>query len=141
VRGFASDPENAFESTPPLPEGEVLPRVLFDKSQQGLTSSEAINLSLGVATLLDGSGGRLDQLRAATGLDVLSIDAGADNESLEVVVGRNVADGVFVGAKQPIDGGPASVTVEIDVFDNVTVDSEVSSQSGSSVGLNWKKDF
>lgn len=139
VDGPASNPAISFQSTPALPEGEVLPRVLFGKSQQSLTPAEALQLASGLATLFDGSGGLLDGVRDAVGLDVLRLEG--LGEDATVTVGRNVAEGVFVGARQPIDGGSASVTVEIEVFDNVIVDTEVGAQSGSSFGLNWKRDF
>ncbi|SDZ75900.1 translocation/assembly module TamB domain-containing protein [Rubrimonas cliftonensis] len=139
VRGYASDPQISFESTPALPEDEVLPRVLFNKSQQSLTAGESLQLAAGLATLLDGSGGFLDRVRATAGVDVLAVEGIGENTS--VTVGKNLGEGVFVGAKQPLDGGPTRATVEIEVFDNVTVDSEVGAEGGSSFGLNWKKDF
>ena len=46
-----------------------------------------------------------------------------------------------MGVKQPVDGGATAVEVEIDVFDNVTVDAETSGEDGSSVGVNWKYDW
>ncbi|MFN3616115.1 MAG: translocation/assembly module TamB domain-containing protein, partial [Rubrimonas sp.] len=139
VNGAASRPAISFQSTPALPEGEVLPRVLFGKSQQSLTPAEALQLATGLATLLDGSGGLLDGVRGAAGLDVLRVEG--LGEDAGVTIGRNVADGVFVGARQPIDGGSASVTVEIEVFDNFSVDTEVGAERGNSFGLNWKRDF
>lgn len=139
VSGTAKSPEVNFVSRPSLPEEEVLPRVLFGRSKQSLSPAEALNLATGVATLLDGSGGVVDDVRGAIGVDVLRIEDG--DEGLAVTVGKNVADGVFVGAKQPVGGGTASVTVEIEVFDNVTIDSEVGPEEGTSIGLNWKKDF
>lgn len=139
VSGTANAPEINFISRPALPEEEVLPRVLFGRSKQSLSPLEALNLATGVATLLDGSGGAIDDVRAAVGVDVLRIEDGEDGPS--ITVGKNVADGVFVGAKQPVGGGSATVTVEIEVFDNVTIDSEVGQEAGTSIGLNWKKDF
>lgn len=137
VRGRASDPKITFESNPTLPQGEVLPRLLFGKSQQSLSPSEALSLAAGVATLLDGSGGVLDGVRAAAGVDVLRVDLGPGGPA--VTAGKNLSDDVFVGVTQPIGGGSAKVKVEVDVFENVTVDSEVG--EASSVGVNWKKDF
>ena len=40
----------------------------------------------------------------------------------------------------PVDGG-TKVTVEIEVFDDITIDTEVDSDGGASVGVEWKKDF
>jgi translocation and assembly module TamB len=140
VSGFASDPQIHFRSQPELPEGEVLPRVLFGKSRQGLSSSEALQLAAGLAVLLDGAGDfSLGSARSALGVDVLRFDTEGDSTALEI--GSNIADGVYVGAKQPVDGGSTRVQVEVELFENFTADSEVGADSGTSFGLNWKKDF
>ncbi len=141
VRGVVSEPKVTFESTPALPQGEVLPRVLFGTSQQSLSAGQALQLAAGLGALLNGSGGPLDAVRNTVGIDVLRFEGDAEGSGGTVTVGNNVADGVFVGAKQPVDGSPGSVMVEIEIFDNVTVDSEVGSTSGASVGLNWRMDF
>lgn len=140
VTGNAADPQIAFVSRPSLPEEEVLPRILFGRSRQSLSPSDALSLAIGVAQLLDGGGGALDSARGSVGLDVLRINSGEDGAT-SVTVGSNVADGVFVGAKQPIGSGSASVQVEVEVFDNITIDSEFGPDVGTSIGLNWKKDF
>ena len=140
VTGNAKDPQIAFVSRPSLAEEEVLPRIVFGRSRQSLSPSEAVSLGIGVAQLLDGGGGTLDTARSTVGLDVLRLDTG-DDGATSVTVGSNVADGVFVGAKQPIGSGSASVQVEVEVFDNITVDSEFGPDVGTSIGLNWKKDF
>ena len=139
VSGPASNPEIRFAAQPPTPEEDVLPRLLFGRSRQSLSPLEALQLANGLATLLSGGGGVIDDVRGATGLDVLRIDQ--QGESTGVVAGRDIAEDVFVGVRQPVDGGAASVQVEIEVFDNVTVDSEVGPDRGSSLGLNWRKDF
>ncbi|MEM7497249.1 MAG: translocation/assembly module TamB domain-containing protein [Pseudomonadota bacterium] len=140
VRGNASDPQISFTSEPSLPEEEVLPRTVFGQSSQSLSPSQAIQLGAAVTTLLDGSGGTFDDIRSAVGVDVLRFDTDAEGAA-EVTVGKNVADGVFVGATQPVAGGESKVTVEVEIFDNVTVDGEVGSEGSTSVGVNWRKDF
>ncbi len=139
VRGTASNPELAFESTPALPEDEVLPRVLFGRPRQSLSAAEGIQLASGLATLASGNQGVLGRIRSAVGLDVLSVETGG--ESTAVRAGRNVSDGVFVGVKQPVDGGSPAVEVEVEVFDNFTVDAETGSDKGASIGANWKYDW
>jgi len=114
--------------------------VLFGKSSQALTGSQAIQLGLGLATLMDGGAGTLDAVRGAVGLDTLRIEQDeAGNAS--VAVGREVADGVWAGSKQALGEGGTSVAVEIDVFDDITIDAEMEQGGGSSVGIEWKKDF
>ena len=139
VSGNASDVQITFVSTPALPQGEVMPRVLFGRSRQSLSALEALELASGIATLMDGSGGTVDRVRGAIGLDVLRVEDKGNGAA--VTVGKNVQDGVFIGASQPLDGSGASVRIEIDLLDNLAVESDLGHQSGSSIGLKWKKDF
>ncbi len=139
VTGRASDIDVSFVSTPSLPQGEVMPRLLFGRSRQSLTAFEAIQLASGIAILLDGSGGTVDQVRSAVGLDVLRLED--DDDGTGITVGKNVADGVFVGATQPLDGSGPKAKVEIEVFENLAVETEVGSQGSASVGVKWKRDF
>jgi translocation and assembly module TamB len=142
VRGPASAPEISFESRPPLPESEVLPRVLFGRSQQSLTAGQGLQLAAGLAILLQGSGGPLDAVRSTVGLDVLRVEDDQFGEGgASVTAGQNVADGVFVGARQPLDGGTARVVVEVEITPSITVDTEIGQEEGSSVGVNWRRDF
>ncbi|MFN3259656.1 MAG: translocation/assembly module TamB domain-containing protein [Pikeienuella sp.] len=140
VAGTAQAPDISFQSRPALPEEEVLPRVLFGRSKQSLSPTEALSLAVGLATLLDGTGGSADSVRGAVGLDVLRLDDdGSGNSS--VTVGSNVSRDVFVGAKQPISGGSGSVIVEIEIFDELQLESEVGPDVGTTLGLKWKRDF
>ncbi len=88
VSGNASDIQINFVSTPALPQGEVMPRVLFGRSRQSLSVLEALELASGIATLMDGSGGMVDRVRSAIGLDVLRVEDKGDGAA--VTVGKNV---------------------------------------------------
>lgn len=140
VRGRASAPEIVLESSPPLPEEEVLPRILFGQSRQSLTAAQATELASAAAQLASGDEGFLGALREAAGLDVLSVDLGAGGGP-SVEVGRTVAEGVYVGAKQPVDGGATEVEVEVEIFDNFTLNGAAGGDGAASVGLDWKIDF
>lgn len=140
VSGRASDPEVTFTSTPVLPSGEVLPRLLFGQSRQSLSASQAIQLAVGIQTLMTGEAGVLDAAREGLGVDVLQIDPGTDGNA-SVKVGKTVAPGVFVGAKKDVSGGDSdAVTVEIDVFEGFKLEGETQSDR-SSIGITWKRDF
>ncbi|MCA8928782.1 MAG: translocation/assembly module TamB domain-containing protein [Alphaproteobacteria bacterium] len=139
ITGPASKPTMDFTSTPSLPQSEIMPRLLFGQSAQSLSPLQALDLANGIATLMDGGAGTLDRVRGAIGLDVLRVDNSGD--STGVTVGQNVAEGVFVGATQPIDGTPPKVRVEVEVLDDIVVDSEAGVQGNSSVGVKWRRDF
>ena len=140
VGGVASAPSISFASTPALPPQEVLPRVLFGRSKQSLSLSEATQLASGVATLTSGEAGLIDRVRRMTGLDVLDYgETGSGGEA--VTAGRYVGDGVFVGARQTLDGKGGAAVAEVEVTDGISVDAEVGGDGGSSVGATWKFDF
>jgi translocation and assembly module TamB len=90
---------------------------------------------------MDGGGGTLDQVRGAVGLDALRVEQDSSGNA-SVAAGKEVADGVWVGTKQPLTGdGGTSVAVEVDVFENIQLDAEVEQGGSSSVGVQWRKDF
>jgi len=140
VTGRALTPELHFVSTPPLPEDEVLPQLLFGRSKQSLSGAEALQLATGLATLTSGRAGPLDKLRSAAGLDVLRFE-GDSAETASVTVGRNIAKGVFVGARQGLGEQGGAVAVEVEVFDGIVVDTEVGQTSGADIGITLRKDF
>jgi len=139
VTGHASEFEIGFSSEPELPESEVLPQTLFGKSRQSLSPTEAVLLANGLALLIDGSGGAVDRIRSTVGIDVLRLEESDD--SVAVSVGKNVTDDIYVGAKQPIGGGSATIEVEVQVYKGVTVDAETSEDKGSAIGFSWRRNF
>ncbi|MBB5516874.1 autotransporter translocation and assembly factor TamB [Rubricella aquisinus] len=141
IEGTASAPTISLSSVPVLPEEEVLPQLLFGRSQQSLTAGQTLTLASGLATLLSGNAGPLDVARSALGVDVLQIDPGEDGDAT-VTVGRTIADGVFIAAEQGLAGSETgAVRVEIDIFDNVVIDGEASQTEGNSVGVTYSIDF
>jgi translocation and assembly module TamB len=140
VQGRASAPELRFASTPALPEEEVLPRLLFGQSRQSLSGPEAIQLAVGIATLLSGDAGPLGFARSAAGVDVLRVE-GETVEDSSVVVGSNIGKGIFVGARQGLGEQSSSVVVEVEVFDGVVLDSELGQEGNSSIGITLRHDF
>ena len=140
VEGRASDPELSFTSSPALPESEVMPRLLFGQSRQSLTGGQAIQLGAGIARLMGGGSGPLDTIRETVGLDVLRV-GGESVEEAEVTVGRNIGEDIFIGAEQKLGGQGTAVTVEVEVFEGVTVDTEVGQDGRSNIGITLKKDF
>lgn len=142
VSGRPSQPDIAFTSTPELPEGEVLPRLLFDKARQSLSPVEALNLAQGIRTLTNGKRGATDRIRDAVGLDVLRLESGDDPESAGAIsAGRYVRDGVYVGAKQSVDSESGSVVVEIDLLPNLKVDTEIDHDGSTNTGITWEKRY
>ncbi len=79
------------------------------------------------------------------GLDVLTIEAGEEEgEGPALGVGRYVADGVYVGARQGVAEDSTAGTVEIEVLPGLAIESEVSEGAEGAtgaLGLRWKWDY
>ncbi|MEL6678346.1 MAG: translocation/assembly module TamB domain-containing protein, partial [Pseudomonadota bacterium] len=142
ISGRANNPQINFSSRPALPEEEVMPRILFGRSQQSLSPGQTLALASGLATLLSGNAGPLDVARGALGVDVLQIDQAQDGEAAQVTVGQTLAEGVFVAAEQRLDGSnDSAVKIEIDVINNVKIQGRASVTEGNSIGITWSRDF
>lgn len=98
VRGSSFHPEIAFTSVPPLPEQELLSRLLFGASVTDISAPEAIQLASALAAL-HGQGGLdpINKLRTAVGLDrlrVVSADPTIPHQT-GVAVGKNIGRRIY----------------------------------------------
>ena len=138
--GRVSAPRVHFASRSGLPEDEVLPRLLFGVARQSLTVTQALRLSAALSGFFGDNAGLQDHIRAATRLDSLQIHEDSETGAY-VTLGKNLGERVFVGARQDIGGRGSSFTVEVEVTDRLIMDSEVTADDGSNIGLKWHWDF
>jgi len=113
ITGFADAPQFELSSTPPLPQDEILARLLFGESASQLTVLQVAQIGAALATL-GGVGGigpnPLAKVQKALGLDRLSVGGGTSTgaagqtSGAAVEAGRYVSNRVFVGAKQSTTG-------------------------------------
>ncbi|MEX2409530.1 MAG: translocation/assembly module TamB domain-containing protein, partial [Rhodovibrionaceae bacterium] len=142
VFGSAENPEFELTSTPPLPQEEIVSRILFERGTAQLSAAEAFQLSTTIASLSgEGGPGIIDRARQGLGLDVLSFGAGEEGSLGEVEAGKYIADGVFVGVRQGATPQSTSAVVEVEVTPNITVESENKSTGDTSIGVRWQWDY
>lgn len=145
VSGPASDPELTLSSTPPLPQDEVLSRLLFGKSAANLTPLEGAQLAAAVAELsLSGGGpGLLDRLRGLVGVDVLRVGSSGEGDAASPTVeaGEYVTDEVFVGVQQGATAETSKVKVEVELTDNIVLESDVGVTGRSNVGVQFRWNY
>lgn len=142
VQGPATNPEIILDATPELPRDEILARLLFGKNAGTLTAGESLQLAATAASLA-GDGGGFDpvgDLRRAAGIDTLRIDAGGE-DGPTVEAGKYLTEDVYVGVRQGAGAGQGAVTVEVDIFDNVTLESEAADDGSQKVGARLKWDY
>jgi translocation and assembly module TamB len=145
ITGRASQPTLTITSDPPMPQDEILAEVLFNKQVTQLSAAEALQLAQGVATLtMGGGGGIVDQIRKATGLDVIDVQSGDSTTGASgsaLSVGKYLSDRVFVTATQGLSAASSRAGVEIYLTKQLTVKTDAGAAADSTLGLNWKLDY
>jgi translocation and assembly module TamB len=144
VQGTGLKPEISFASNPPLPQDELLSRLLFGTSITNLSAPEALQLASAVAALNSGTGSLdpINALRRAVGLDRLRI------LPADIATGQKtaLAAGKYIGRKLYVevvtDGHEYSATnVEYQVTRWLSILSTVSTIGRTSANIRISKDY
>ncbi len=138
VSGEASNPDVSFESTPQLPQDEVLAQLLFGRSINDLSAFQIAQLAAAVAELAGSGGGPgiLEQLRVFTGLDNLEIVTDEQGNTA-AQAGRYIADNIYLGVRA---GESSGVTVNIDLTKDVKFRAEAMTDE-STLGIYFEREY
>ena len=144
VQGTGLKPEITFASTPPLPQDELLSRILFGTSITNLSAPEALQLASAVAALQSGSGtlDPINALRRAVGLDRLRIVPAdvATGQKTAVAAGKYLTRKLFV--EVITDGqGYSATRVEYQITRWLSLLSTVSTIGRSNASVRVSKDY
>lgn len=131
-----------FESTPSMPEDDILAYLLFGKPASELSQFEMLQLAQNVAVLAafgTGSGTR-SAIKNVTGLDVVNISQDkSGNASFEL--GKYLFDNVYAGVQKNSDSGSetsAIVRWELNKNSNAEI---TTGGTNTNVGVKWKMDY
>ena len=122
VTGYADSPQFELSSSPPLPQDEILSRLLFGQSASSLSSMQAAQLGYALMTLTGLSGSGLDvlgRLQKGLGLDRLTLGSittgsGASQNTITTVeAGRYISDRVLVTGRESELGTQIGVDIEL----------------------------
>ncbi|MCZ4259635.1 translocation/assembly module TamB domain-containing protein [Limimaricola sp. G21655-S1] len=139
IEGPASEPEVRFESTPDLPQDEVLAQLIFGRDITSLSPLQAVQLAAAVGTLAGtGGGGLIDDFRADTGLDDLDITTD-DEGNAAVRAGKYLSENVYTDVTVGTD--QTSINLNLDVTDDITAQGRVSSDGETSLGIFFERDY
>ena len=144
VRGTGLKPEITFASSPPLPQDELLSRILFGTSITNLSAPDALQLASAVAALQSGSGSLdpINALRKAIGLDRLRIVPAdvATGQKTAIGAGKYITRKLYV--EVVTDGAGYSATqVEYQMTRWLSILSTVSTIGRSSATVRVSKDY
>lgn len=161
ITGLADAPQFELSSSPPLPQDEILARLLFGESAAQLTALQLAEIGAALASLGGVGGGGANPLvkvQKALGLDRLSVGSASgsngttQNSGTSVEAGRYVSSRVFVGAKQSTTGF-SQVEVDVDLSKHLKLQTRLGNGSattqgttpendpGSSVGLTYQFEY
>ncbi|WAJ27684.1 translocation/assembly module TamB domain-containing protein [Antarcticirhabdus aurantiaca] len=137
VTGPANDPSFTFSSDPPLPEDEVLARLIFGQGTTDLSPLQIAQLAEAAATLagVGGSSGLLENLRAQLGVDDLDIRTTEDGQTA-VGVGQYLNDNTYLGVDST-----GRVSLDLKLGSGVTARGSVNAQGGGEVGVFYEGEF
>jgi translocation and assembly module TamB len=143
ISGSASQPEIAFDSTPSLPEEEILARLLFGGSISNLSATDALQLGAALASLRGGSGmDPINRLRESVGLDRLRIvpaDPALDRGTA-LALGKRFGRRFYV--EIVTDGrGYNATEVEFRITSWLALLATISSLGRESVSLEYSRDY
>ncbi len=160
VTGYVSAPRVMLSSTPPLPQDEILARLLFQQSIKELSPFQLAEIAQ-VAASLGGLGSGFNPLasvRRGLGLDRLTLESVEDPQgagtTTTIEAGKYVMRNVYVGAKRGVAnttqaevevditrGLKARATIALGANAAVTQGSTQQQDLGSSVGLSYEFEY
>ncbi|HEX2524893.1 MAG TPA: translocation/assembly module TamB domain-containing protein, partial [Geminicoccus sp.] len=141
VTGRASDPKIELTSDPVRPPDEIMAEILFGRDVTKISAAQGLQLAAALNSLRDGgSGGILDTVRQRLGVDTLDF-GGSSADDASVKAGKYISDDVYLQVERGVAPGSGKATVEVEVGPNVTVQTEVTEDSQTGFGVQWKYDY
>ncbi len=145
VTGSASSPEIQLQSDPPLPQEEVLSRVLFGRSLDKISPVQALRLAQALRSLSGGTGlpglDFLGATRRLLGLDDLELRSTAGSSETGLGFGKYLTEDIYVDVEKDLRGSGGKISVEVELTPNITVESQLGSDAETGIGINWKYDY
>ncbi|MBU0724799.1 MAG: translocation/assembly module TamB domain-containing protein [Alphaproteobacteria bacterium] len=143
IAGEVLEPQITLNSSPSLPQDEILSRILFGTNTGSLTAGQAARLAQSALELTGkiSSGGVVDDLRQSFGLDTLEVDAGDGNSGAGVRAGRYINDKLFIGVNQGLGAESSAVVVEYRFLKNVTIESRIGAASAGDIGIVYERRY
>lgn len=140
VTGTPANLKFTLESTPALPQDEVLSRVLFNRSLSQLSGLETAQLAAALAQLASGTAAfdPTGLLRNATGIQRVSV--GSEGGVASVSAGAYITDDVYLEVGAGGVGG-AAATVEWRPRKELEISSTAQGNGDTRIAVRWKKDY
>jgi translocation and assembly module TamB len=145
LNGPVNDPRFRLESTPAMPEDEVLSHVLFNRDTSSISPYQAIQIAMAARQLSGGLNGPgfMFQVRQAIGIDTLEWrEAEAAGESSSVAAGKYITSGLYVEVNQSLEEkGETGMMAELEVTRHFSLETYTGPKMRPGIGVNWRNDY
>lgn len=143
VTGPADDPTFSFQSTPSLPEDEVLARLLFGKAMSGLSPVQIAQLAAAVGQLagIGGSVGFLERLREQIGVDDIDVRTDDVTGDTSVAVGKYLNDRTYLRLEKGTQPGSGKATIDLDVGGGLKLRGEATDAGQTRGGIFYEREY
>ncbi len=132
-----------ISSDPPMPQDEVMARLLFGRSLNTITPMQALTLARAMDSLAGGKTfGFVDRAQRAVGLDQMELVQSDDPDgSTALSVGKYVGEDAYVVVEKGLGADEGKVSVEYEVTPRITVQTEVGADATGGVEVRWQWDY
>jgi len=140
VEGPADDPVVSFNSSPDLPQEEVLARLLFGRAIDRISALQAAQLANAVAVLAGRGGvGLVGNLRRNFGLDDLDVTTAADGTAA-LKAGKYISDNVYTEIEVD-QAGKSRINLNLDLRKGLTVKGRLGADGETGIGVYLQRDY
>jgi translocation and assembly module TamB len=146
IQGEALDPKLTLTSQPPLPQDEVLSRLMFDRDTSSITPIQAAQLAFALNRLRGGGLDVMGKLRSILHVDTLDVTSnsssnGSDTGNETVRAGKYLNKDVYLELQKGMTPESGKARVEVQILPNVSVQAETGENAQSGIGLQWRYNY
>ena len=140
VDGPATEPVVSFNSTPELPQDEVLSQLIFGRNLTDISPLQAVQLAAAIGTLAGrGGNGVIDNFRQDLNLD--DFDVTTDEEGNAAVrAGAYLSENVYTDVTVSSDG-TTEINLNLDITDEISARGSVDDDGETSIGIFFQRDY
>ena len=145
LNGRVNDPHFHLESTPAMPEDEILSQVLFNRDTTTISAYQAYQIAMAAQQLSGGLNGPgfMYQFRQAVGVDTLEWrEADAAGEGSSVAAGKYITPGLYVEVSSSFDTkAETGMMAEYEITRHFSIETSTGPKMRPGIGVNWKNDY
>ncbi|MFU8780738.1 MAG: translocation/assembly module TamB domain-containing protein [Kiritimatiellia bacterium] len=144
VQGPAMNPEIELDSSPPLPEDEILARLLFGRETARISPWQAITLAQAV-NKLRGGGSAFDligETRRILRVDQIDVRTPDETQAgTTITLGKYISDRIYVELERNLAEEYGRTRVEVELTPSLRIETQTGGNADAGIGIIWTRDY